>query len=190
MSEINLLKSELTDDSPLSFLPKGQTSLFIVVGLVILEMLVYGGLLFYDQSLHNQAKELDKKVADNSLEVARFDADKKLAISSQRQINNINVLLARHVYWSEFFKELEKYTHKDSFYTSLGVSESDRVVLVSGVSKSITTLAKLVAGLKQAPSITDVLIQSSNLNLSGDGGYTFNLEVDFSHKILEKNAEK
>ena len=71
MAEINLLKNELNTGGPLSMGPKGLASLYIAAGVLVLELLTFGGLALYQQHIEALGADLEKHRQSGNL----FSAD-------------------------------------------------------------------------------------------------------------------
>lgn len=188
MAEINLLKNEYQDRAFSGL--KSFISLYVALGVLLVELLIYGGLFWYGKSLDQRAVAADKDNANITLSITGLDSERQAAIALQRQLYNTQVLLDKHIFWTEAFREIEKYTYKPAYYTSLDVNELDHKFAISGVVPTYSDLGKLLLGLRQSPSLRDINLLSSTIAEKGTTGYSFNIEVGFDPKILEKNAQK
>lgn len=154
----------------------------VVLGLVILSLLFYGGLLFYQDkqnkeldSIKEQIKVLDQK-RDPEMEKTVVDLDKKLGILKE--------IFENHVYWSKLFNKIEELTVFQAYFSrgkfdfSGGIAE----VNLSGNALTYTILAKQMKSFQQDSQVKSVRV--STISLSTEGGINFDLKVIFSKDIL------
>lgn len=185
MSEINLLKNEI-HRSPISFNYGSMKLLYIFLGIVVFELLLYGGMWWWGNDLQKKAQDIDRQAASIDFDASKLEADRTKAVSLQRRINNLEILLKNHLYWSKAFDEVEKQTLKTVHYTSLKVDEATHRFVLAGIATDLTDVGKLMLGLKQSSSVREVILIGTDLSESGAAGYEFNLEVDFDPKLLSK----
>ncbi len=186
MPEINLLKNRLSGRTSLSLARSSIVGLYVIIGVLILEVLVYGFFVFYEQYLAKQILAVEQANAGIEFEIGKSDKDRLEALSFQTRLNNLQVLLASHLYWSRVFKELEKVTYRSAVYKTLQAQEADQTLILTGTVPTYTDLAKLILGLETSPHIREVKLLSSGRDKSEEGGYAFNLEVEFDPKLLVK----
>lgn len=186
MGEINLLKKEYQGRSLPPFSDYSSKALYVVMALVVLEFLIYGGLWLYGGQLNKQAQVVDQEAQAVDFEIEKVEVDRLKSVSLQRRINNLQVLLNNHHYWSQVFAELEKYTLKRAIYRTMRVEEATQKFAISGIASSISEIGKLLLGLKQSPNVREVTLQSVVGSGSGESGYEFNLELVFNQKLLFK----
>ncbi len=186
MPEINLLKNEFREIFPGPWSGRGLVSLYIALGLVVLEILVYGFLGFYDQRLKKFTNTYEQDAAGVEFEIGKIQEERLRAISFQSRLKNLETLLDQHLFWSAVFGELEKVTLKQAVYNSLQVDEAEHKFILAGIVPSYTELAKLILGLKTSTYVQDVVLRSSGLAQATESGYAFNLEVTFDPQLLLK----
>lgn len=186
MPEINLLKNELQDRTPISFGGFATPTFYVVIGLLVLELLGYGGLLIYNKQLDRQIREAELAMANINFEIGKVDKDRREAVSFQSRLANLDSLLKNHLYLSSLLGELEKSTYKPAVYNTLQLAEGENKLVLSGRIPSYTDLGKLILGLKASPNIRDVVLKSSGQKESAEGGYSFNVEITFDPKVLLK----
>lgn len=186
MAEINLLRNELQTNRQLSLNRAGKIAAYIVITLVILEGLFYGGLLLYEYGMNKKIMALEQENANTDLEISKTEKDRLKAIALQSRIKGLDLLLDQHIFWSEIFKELEKVTYKQAKFSGLEGDEGEQRIIVSGEVASYEDLAKLILGLKTSGQIKDVTLENSALASGEEQVYSFSLELKFDPKILQK----
>ena len=186
MAEINLLKNDLQSRSPLSFIPRSAGSLYIVLAILALQLLLYGGMIFYQSRIEKNARDLERKAAEVDLNIEKLGAERKVAVSFQRRLNNLQALLDKHVFWTQAFLELEKHTLKTVSLSTMQVDETDATFVVTGTAPSVTEIGKYILGLRTSDKILDVDLTEISQSKSGQAGYDFDAEVKFDGKLLLK----
>lgn len=186
MPEINLLKNELQEKGPFSFGKTGLVSLYAVLGILGFEMLLYLGLAIYQNRLEKNIARVEQQGIAVNAETGKIEKDRLKALSLQRSVNNLEVLLDNHIFWTPVFQELEKYTYKQARYDTLQVQYGDSKLIISGVIPSYTDLGKLILGLRKSQNVRDVTLQGTALSEGGEAGYTFNMEVFFDPRLFLK----
>lgn len=186
MPEINLLKNEL-QGRPGSSLGRASTpATYIIIGLLVLEGLGYGGLMLYQRQLVKYINETDQRAAKVNAEIGQIDQERQEAISFQSRLKNLQILLDNHLFWSSLFAELEKSTYKPAVYKDFQANPGENKMTITGTIPTYTDLGKFLLGLKTSPKILDVALQSSGQKDSIGGGYSFVVEVVFDPKLLSK----
>lgn len=186
MAEINLLKSISEERKPFSLGGSRSRALYIMAAILILEILIYGGFIFYERYLAKKILAAEKKAAELNFEIGKMDHQRSEAISFQSRLLNLEALLDNHVFWSALFKELEDFTYKFAIYNSLQINEGENKILLAGNISSYTDLSKLILGLKKSSKVLDVVLQSSGQEEGEKSGYSFTLEVTFDPRLLLK----
>lgn len=186
MAEINLLKNELKDRGPFSFAPKSLTPLYFTLGLLVFEAVLYGGMFFYEKYLDRQKLGVDAEITAIESEISQSQKNVDEAQSVQARLANLGVLLDNHVFWSQVFDELEKYTYKPIVYNTLEADMVRGQFRISGITSNYTDLGKLLLGLESSPNITGVTLESTSQGQQEQSGYTFSLEIMFDPKLFLK----
>lgn len=168
----------------------GLWSLYIIVGILILELLIFVGLSIYERSVKNRTLEISQRVGEVEFEVSQVEAEREEAVSFQERLFNLRTLLDTSVFWSPLFRNLEENTLNTVFFRTLQVSEFERKLNLSGIAPSYTDVAKLIRGLEEAPHVTEVSLISSGLTESDDAGFAFSLEIGFDAGLLEAEPEE
>jgi len=164
----------------------------LVLGLLILSLLIYGGLLIYKNKVQKQFEGINQEI--NKLDLMRNKEKETNIYNTDKKINLVENLFAEHLYWSKIFTRLEQAVipqvyFKNSKFNFVGEEVN---IQLSGVAQSYTALAKQMIGLKMDPS--DALASSSDplvlkvdltkMSLSEKGGIEFEMSVVFDKNIL------
>ena len=186
MSDINLIRTEYKRRG-ISLKGIFSKAMGIVLALLILSLLIYGGLLIYKKSLSKKienlkqaTKELDSK-RNTSLENSIYGADKKL--------NSVENLFKNHFYWSKLFAEIEQLVISDVYFSEIEtvIIDGKLDLTLSGNAKTYTGLARQMISFKE-DALADK-VELSNLKLSEAGGIDFTLSVSMLKSILINQTE-
>lgn len=155
----------------------------LVIILIILSLLIYGGLFFHNRSLDNQLYELQAQV--NEIDGQRDKKFEKEVISLERALKTLKTILRNHFFWSNLFSKLGNLAVPQvSLSDFKGSIEKDGSIslLLNGKSSGYTYLAKQMVSLNQEDLISEINL--SEINLGTEGGIEFGLTTKFSRDIL------
>ena len=184
MPEINLLKNEIKNQRAIPLSRVGSKAIYVMLGLLGLELLIYIGLGIFNYSVKRSIAETERQTTAIAAEIGQFDADRNRAILTQIRLKNLAGLLVNHAEWTPVLTELEKYTLQKAVYTAMQVDEVKHTFSLTGVVSSYTEIGKFMLGLAQSPNFSNITLKSSSQDESGAGGFTFDVDVDFNPKLL------
>lgn len=119
MAEINLLDSQTHTNNL-----KAQGSrwlLRIMTIIFVASLLSYALLLFLNWSTGKKITEATDAIVSYQNE-SKNNKDREELITRQGQLNNINSLLAAHLYWSKLLPELARVTLTSAYYSTMTAS--------------------------------------------------------------------
>ena len=156
----------------------------VVLILIVLSLLLYGGLLIYkgklNKSLDNIRNEIEilNQKKDPELWNAMLDLDEKLG--------TLKELFENHLYWSQLLTVIEELTITQAYFSDANFTFADDEVngIFSGNALTYTALARQLLSF-QEKSFTEKA-KVSNIRLSNEGGVDFDIAVIFSKDILLK----
>ena len=185
MAEINLLKQNSGAGNFGKNIPKILVWFFL---LVLISLIGYYSWLFF------QSKSIDKKTAAAEAQASK-DSQTALTLTGsselfirQQQIQNLNKLIAAHIYWSQLFQPLAAATLKNASYDSLAVSTGSDLTL----SVTVPTLVDLdkyiqIFNLPQFyKNFSDVRIGEYNkVQDKNSTSIKFQVQMQFNPKIIQ-----
>lgn len=188
MQEINLLKKEAQSSGGFSFNLRqtGQWSLYIVLGLLFLELLFYGFLILSGGQVRKHTLEVEQRASDIALEIGQIDGERQRAVAVQSRLKNLDILLASHLLWSKVFAELESKTYKPISFDSLQVNQTNNRFVLSGFAPTQTDIAKFMLGLETSSYIQNVNLKTAVAQQAKETGFSFNMDVTFDSKLLRQ----
>lgn len=154
----------------------------IVLALLILSLLVYGGLLFYGKKLKTELNDIKQEIAD--LESRRDKEAEETIIETDKRLNLVEGLFKEHFYWTKLLSKIEELTSPQIYFTESKFNFlNEKVELTfSGNAKTYTALAQQMVSFKEDPLVEKVVV--AQISLSQAGGIEFDLSVTFSKSIL------
>jgi len=143
---------------------------------LIIVLVLYGGLFFYNKTLKNKAEELDVAFANfnnarNKAEEARIDEVKSKLDQSQ-------IFLEKHTLWSEGFKKIQQLTLPAVQFESLAVSLPELKFEFKATAPNLTSIAKQSANFLADESINDVSINQIKILTIGRTEFVIKLTFD------------
>lgn len=158
----------------------------VVLILFILSLLLYGGLLLYQNRVNKNIDTIKEEISILEQEINQT-ADKETKegiIALDENLDILKLLFENHLYWSKLFSKIEKLTVPEAYFSEAKISFlEDKVNLIfSGNVLSYTILAKQMISFQEESSVENVKV--SGISLSNEGGINFDLEIIFSKDIL------
>ncbi len=187
--DINLIPKELAGQEQFE-LPK---KLFLSGLVVFIAILIVGGaylgFTWYQLKINREIGALKTEIKTIEDQIAEQEKSKLAAIDLQQRLNLIKDLLNKHVYWTKFFEQLEKYTIDEVYYANFSMAGTEKVTLAA-VGKDYESVAKQLVAFQQAKDfITQVDINSASAEVNEEGGYnrvSFNIDLVFLPEVFYK----
>ena len=185
MQEINLLQSRIKDTT-YSWEKQSKIGLAILAGILILILGASAVFYFLTQSLDKQNSALTAANAKLQSELTQKSANLGNAKVFQAQLSNMKALLARHIYFSPFFDEIEKMTYQKAQYISLDADQDTGQVHLEGLVANYTDLGKLLLGLSTSGSFSNVKLLSAAPSSGAINAFTFSIDLTARNSIFNK----
>jgi hypothetical protein len=182
MQEINLLQNKLKDKT--NQWEKNNRVAVAILSFVLLAVAAAAGMIYM---LANNAEEsklaLDQENVGIQSRLNRMEQDMVLAKGFQAQSKNISTILATHVIWSEFMKEVAAKTLKTSRYMSMSANTSG-LIHVEGITPDYTQLGKIILALQTSEDIESVQLLSTAQSTTALGGIMYSLDIRANQEAL------
>ncbi len=131
MAEINLLGNDTID--PASITAKSLRLVSSLLFAVLLLMLLsYGYFSFSSWGNGNKIEDVQKKTSAATQEVAQ-NPQRLEVVTRQGQIQEVNSLLSKHLYWSYLLPELSRVTLSSAGYTRITADDKGKLDLTVAV---------------------------------------------------------
>src|SRR3989338_2989639 len=168
--DINLIPEDLAKEQAAA-LPKRLFWSGLVVFICLLSIgTVYAGITWYKLNIDKQIEALQAEIKDLNSEIARYEKDKVDVIDLQQRLKLIRELISRHIYWTKFFDQLEKYTIKEIYFTNFSMGGHEKFVLTA-IGRDYESVAKQLVAFQQASDFikaVEINAASTEINESGD----------------------
>lgn len=153
------------------------------LGLFFLSIVAYIGLEYgYKTFLTRSWQNTEKELADLGSQVEPTTQENFIIFRSQ--IENLKVLLLKHVAITNFFPFIEGVTHMRTTYQSFDLSVAQRELKLTGVTESYETLASQIKLYEDSPMIKDVTLEQSAVN---GGSIKFSVKLVLSDDLFKIN---
>lgn len=181
MVEINLIPKEYKERKEKLAIIFSKTG-GIVLGLLILSLLLYGGLLFYQNKLNKNLKSIREETIN--LDQRRDPETEKIIVDLDKRLGVVQDLFEDHLYWSKIFSKIEELTMPEVYLSGANFEFAGEgaKLLFTANALTYTTIAKQMLSFQEDSLIERVNV--SGISLSRDIGVDFNLEIVFSKDIL------
>lgn len=179
--DVNLVPSELLDQTQ----PRKRIRTVMISGAASLAIVIlaYIGLVVYQRAVIGETESIEKEIASVRTTIDTFADFRRESESVRRHVDDLSLLLDRHIHWEKFFTILESTTIPEVYYTSVNVSSNGTVSLnaigatTDAVSRQFTLFQK-TAGFATDVSISSItpLLDAVTQRPSGYG-FTFSFTV-------------
>lgn len=195
--DVNLLPGDLIG----ALEPKPKVLTFIIVAVVAVALVAggYGGLVWYEQRIFDKVEETDRQIENVEKTISGLRKEQAEALVLKSQTDQIKDVLDHHVYWRDFFTELEKFTLPEVSYEQFAGSFTRGInptFTLSARCDSFDTIAKQLIIFQEAVAdkefITNVIINSGEVVFAEDGstGYTrFNVQLTVMEDVFFRTGE-
>lgn len=137
----------------------------------------YFSLLIMNKKLHNDQAATIKQVAAIEAQLLEFEEINREINQTGQEINLVYDVLNKHIYWTNFFKLLEKYTTEDVHYRAF-VAGNNGAITLDAMATDYAAVARQLKILQQEAAkefVTEVDI--SGASLVGDQGVSFSVTL-------------
>lgn len=185
MAEINLLKQKGSSSSFITSLP-GLVAKLLILGLIGL-VGYYGWLFVDDNKTSNDLATAQAQIAQDQQQVSSVSDRQELYVR-QQQLQQVNNLSTKHLYWSYLLPALAKVTFNSAAYSNIQATK-DGDITVSVTVPDLESIDKFI----QVFDLPEFTKNFNNLRMgafhkSSDGDktvYTFDAQFNFNPSLLK-----
>ncbi len=191
LREINLIPGTY-------FAPKGWKQISLSIGIAVfvsagLIGLAFGGLHLWRIQLDKQTAAIDTQIESVKNRILLYNDQEPEMSALGNRVELVAQLLNKHVYLTNFFKLLEKYTLPDVYYDGASVSASATSITLSAHGSSFETISRelQLMGLPEAQEfVTKATISNAQLTKNEDGvdQVNFNIELNLNPNLFYYHA--
>ena len=185
-SSVNLIPSSMTLRSWRRLIQYYAIAI-LLTGLFIAA--IYGALTVWENQIKQRTTDIDTQITKFRSDVTAFKKFEKDISSLSTRIEIIRTLLKQHIYWTNFFVLLEKYTLPDVYYDGLTASTAG-VISLQAHGTNFDTVSKqlklLLSTDAQNEFVSKASITTADRNDSGTNGsqVTFTIELTLQPTIF------
>lgn len=143
---------------------------------LLLVLVLYGGLFFYNQTLKTRIQKLDDAFA--AFNQSRDKNQEKRIEDVQSKLNQAQVLLDSHSFWSKGLEKVQKLTLSSVKFESLVASLPELKFEFRGSAPNLTAIAKQGANFLADQSVKDVSINQIKILTTGETEFVMKLIFD------------
>jgi hypothetical protein len=161
--------------------------LFFSTVIFFLSLGIYFGMRFgYEVYLTNQNTDLQKRIDKFSLEVSPAEQEQLIGFYSQLQ--NLNVLLDKHIHTSQLYAWLEGNTVSNVYYSKLAINTVTSQMVLSGYSRDLASFSQQLQRFQdQKDAVSRVTF--NNVSLGQKGYWQFDVTLFFLPSFFASQAQ-
>ena len=198
--EINIKKPEIEKERPLTFdvnlipeefldelRPARKIKIIIITAIVccLVVFITYGLIYIYQSRVEGKIEGLNKQIAEIDKEIATYQKLKKEVERINQVAEKVDELLDGHIYWTQFFELLEKYTIEDVYYRSMIGNVTGSFVL-SATAKNYEDVSRQIEVFRQA----DDFIESVEVSSATTSQITVKSEEEGNEELVEQRTSE
>lgn len=160
---------------------KPRTLLVISIVLLVIPLLAFSGLRIYLANMKDRIEEIS-----NQIWVLESQARSEIylkALSLEKQLETISLLLDKHFYWSDIFELIEELTLPQVKFDNFSGDTSH--ITLQAKAPSYTVLAKQVKSFENRPEKFSK-VDFSKASLTLEGGINFDIVLTLNEGALLK----
>lgn len=191
----NVIKTNLIESQTLVFFEwKPKIILLILFSIITFFILgmIYGGLLYWELQITSQQEKMRGEIDLLQKEIDTTMKNIDYITSFQKQLNLSSAKLKDHVYWTNFFKFLEKNTLKDIYYVDGFNGNTDGKYALKAVTNNFENLYNQIELFKLNKEVSNVntgggKIEGKEKIVSGENLINFSLDLVVDPKIFSNS---
>jgi hypothetical protein len=156
---------------------------------VMLGVGAWGAVYVYGGKEREAIRDIRAQRAAVETEIAGIEKNKGALLAYQTKLESFNNLFKNHIYWTQFFEELEKNTLPNVEYDAISISTSYTTSLSAHTTDYASVAKQLIAFQNATSFITAVEITSANAALSPAGtitGVNFSVKLSIDPAVITK----
>jgi len=171
---------------------------YIVVVLVVLVLLAYGGFKLYERKITADTVAVEIDIQTVSAQIAKYQGIQTEAKEISDRLAALEQILKTHVYWTPFLSVVESLTLPTVYYTSMTGSSTSLTFTFDAIAQDYSQIAPQVASFRESPFVTSINIsavqafQSSTVisetsavtDAQDRTGVSFKMTVQFSPDVF------
>ncbi len=145
-----------------------RTFVLIIVLALVIDGLVYGGILYYKMQVIKRIQGIEAGVKDLDKEIAEGEALVKDAKRFQTLTGIAENVLKAHTHWTRLLALIEQLAEPQVQFVNLSGAESGSITSEL-IAKDYTTLARQLVALRQDPRVSKASIGTASSEVTAEG---------------------
>ena len=167
----------------------GSLAVITLVAALGIVVVFWFGLLTWNTSLTSIGQRTNENIQDTENALAKFEDSVKRINETGQEIQRVYDLLNKHIYWTNFFALLEKYTLPEVKFSGFAATNSGALTL-NATAPDYATMAKQLKILQTEQAkefVTEVDISGGTKN---DMGVTFSISLVLNPDLFYYQTNK
>jgi len=131
---------------------------------LLLVAVLYFGAKFYGQRLINQEEQATSALSNSEQRYNKLKQQEDKWAEWRKNVDAVQVILSKHIYWSNIFKQLEKMTIPEVYYSSINASIEGSITLSASAENYLAVARQYLAYQKFSDTVSKVSFSA----LAGD----------------------
>lgn len=156
---------------------------------VLIGSAAWGGVYLYGGKEREAIQSVRVERAAIETDITTIEKNKGVLLAYQTKLTAFNNLFKDHIYWTQFFEELEKNTLPNVTYDAVSISTNYTTSLSAHTTDYASVGKQLIAFQNAKSFVTSVEITSANAALSPTGaisGVNFSVKLIIDPKVVTK----
>ena len=162
-------------------------SIFVLVLIVLLGGGAYFSFSFLQKREDVKLSGLKSQIEGVNQEIKNSEDELTQALIAQKQLDSLDRLLNRRMYWVAFFQTLGHVTIPDVFYTSFKGDIDSRKISLPAYTRNYQSLARQLKAWEQQQAIEKLEVASASLDVTEDQAViSFQADLTFKEEAWQK----
>jgi len=161
----------------------GNVQMAVAMGALLLGVVIYVGLVFYEGNLNNEVRGIVSR-AEKIVEDRDIDLENEATGLAER-LKSIGILLDSHVYSSKIFTAIEETTHSAASFGLFALNLSNGSISLNGIAPNYKILGEQVIAFEEDERFINVTL--SNIKTEKSGQISFKVDLKILKEVWTKN---
>ena len=154
-----------------------------LVGSSLIAGIFYAYLFFQESNILRQQERRSNQISDLEKQILEYESLNQEISALGEEIRTVHNLLNKHIYWTNFFAMLEKYTPEEVYYQGISAGNKGALTL-SAVGSGYDSPARLLKLLQQPEAQEFVSMASISSASLREQGVSFNVTLVLNENLF------
>jgi hypothetical protein len=180
--ELAILATDLIKGEIITFFD-WKKNILILLFFILLSGLIlvgtYQALDVWEKGQQQQILDYTEKFRTLSIDIRQAEKDTRKILLLQKKLEAIKILLAEHIYWTNFFKFLEEDTLADVYYSGFS-GDSKGIYIMPAATKDFNMIAQQIKIFQADEAVKRVITTGGQAVKSRDGAGSVSFDIQLS----------